>query len=75
MKDSQPSLIPAIEQDHSINQLANSKGVIPIQRRRALKSFDLGELMAYLESVNLNQVEAKLNEVSMDDNNGGRILY
>jgi hypothetical protein len=75
VKKSQFPLAPAKEQKHSTNSLVNSEGLAHIQRKRVLKNFDIGYLMAYLQSVDLNTSEAKLNEISLDDNNGGRILY
>jgi hypothetical protein len=46
-----------------------------LSQQRAIIAQALAELFLLMASVETNSVEAKLNETSMDDNNGGRIWF
>ncbi len=46
-----------------------------LSQQRAIIAQVLAELFLLMASVETNSVEARLNETSMDDNNGGRIWF
>jgi len=46
-------------------------GTLPTQRGKEA----MAKIMASLQKVDTSSQEAKLNETSMDDNNGGRVIY
>ena len=53
-----------------------SNGVVQTsQRKRFLGEFSICEFMTYLQAVDTESDLAKLNETTLDDNNGGRIKY
>ncbi len=45
------------------------------QDASAVEALIIFELLELLASINLDSPEAKLNEISMSDNNGGRIYF
>lgn len=58
------------------------KKIIKEKRRQNKKGFPtkqgeetMAKIMASLQKVDIEASDAKLNETSMDDNNGGRVIY